>query len=140
MISFKEYFLEGKRYVVTMDFDHNLKFETGKPNQKIVEEFKQLQNEFDVYIVTSRMKTLGSQKEIEQFSEQFGLKPKGIIHIGSKNKADVILQLGSVKHYDDDEKQLNAIKQMNENIELVNTFDESAWKEYVQMMDDEEEI
>lgn len=134
-------FLKGQKPVVTMDFDHNLKFETGKPNKKIIKIFKELQKEYDVYIVTSRLDTLSNKREMEEFAREQGLKPKGILSSGGgKDKVSKVVELGAIAHYDDDDYELEKIEIYNKehgtNIKTINTFNKDAWEEYVKSLDE----
>lgn len=138
MITFLEY-VNGKRQVVTMDFDHNLKFETGKPNEETIRKFKELQDDFDVYIVTTRNESQVSKREIVEFLNDNGLKVKEIIHTNGELKLKTIVDLNSEMHFDDDEKELEKIEQYNKNneknIKTIYTFNEKAWKEYLKQID-----
>jgi hypothetical protein len=133
MLAFKDFF-EGVRPVVTMDFDHNLKFEIGKPNLKTIEKYKELQNDYDVIIITTRIDSKKSREEIIDFLKTHGLLFKDIIHTNGELKLKEILKVGSRIHFDDDELEIEKIKKYNEengtNIKTEYTFDEKAWKEY----------
>jgi len=134
-------FMEGNRPIVTMDFDHNLKFETGKPNISTIKQFKKLQEDYEMVIVTSRLETKNSIEEIKKFLEEYGLIAKRIIHTNKTDKLESIIQLESIMHFDDDENEIKRIKQFNEKnntyIKTRYTFNESAWNEYLEILDKE---
>jgi len=137
-MNFLEY-VEGKLPVVTMDFDHNLMFETGEPNMETVNQFKELQQDYDVYIVTTQIKSSEKLALINKFLYDNGLKAKGVVFTNGKLKSDAVLTLGSTLHFDDDEEELEALKTANPNIKVVNSFNKAKWDEYFSSLYDEDD-
>ena len=137
-MNFLEY-VEGKLPVVTMDFDHNLMFETGEPNMETVNQFKELQQDYDVYIVTTQIKSSEKLALINKFLSDNGLKAKDVFFTNGKLKTDIILSLGSTMHFDDDEEELEALTKVNPNIKVIHTFNKEKWDEYFSSLYDDDD-
>jgi hypothetical protein len=87
--------------VVTVDFDHTLKFETGTPNLATIDRVKALSGA-EVHIVTSRDESEGSRAEIDSFLAEHRIPHQGVHFTNGKDKAQTLLRLGSELHFDDD--------------------------------------
>jgi predicted transcriptional regulator len=127
MMTFMEY-MEGKLPVVTVDFDHTLKLEIGRPNTEMVDIYKELQKDHDMYIVSSRYNTDSSREEIENFLKTNELEVKDIFLVGNdENKVAKVVELEAIAHYDDEEeKVINKLPQgVGHHI-----WDQDAWDEY----------
>jgi len=140
-MTFLEY-ANGKLPVITMDFDHNLKFETGDPNLDTLKQFKELQNDYDIYIVTTRKKTPESVKEVSDFVKEHSLRIKDVIFTNGQMKLNTILKLESIMHFDDDEDEIEEIedynKKNNTSIKTVYTFNKEKWNEYFKSIYDDD--
>ena len=87
--------------VVTVDFDHTLKFETGVPNLATINRVKGLSGA-EVHIVTSRDESEESREEISAFLAEHGIPHQGVHFTNGKDKAPTLARLGSELHFDDD--------------------------------------
>lgn len=95
---------------ITFDFDGTLKGFRG-PNASIIQIFKSHQEQgLRVGIVTSRIKN-PKNTEISDFCAENKIKPAFVIHTNSEDKWMVLKTLGSICHYDDDEWEIEKIKE-----------------------------
>jgi len=120
---------------VSFDFDDTLKTALGNPNDEIVAKFQQhMENDDHIVIVTSRLDSAKSQKEIKTFLQQNGLTAEGIFHTNGEFKAPTLDELEIDVHYDDDEEEL---KQLSSHVQGVNAFTDQAkadWDEYMNQL------
>lgn len=127
-MSFIDYLKEQINHkVITFDFDHTLKFEHGEPNQPIIDKFKELQKNNDVYIITTRYSN--KKNEVIEFVKDHNLKPKDIICTDGKDKIEFLKRLNSELHFDDDDKEIKDAK--NVGINTINAFNQEEWNKYV---------
>ena len=130
------------RLVVTFDFDHTLRYEYsddidrderqfqwGEPNIDSVNMFRKLQDDNDVYIVTTRVESPQSRNQIQEFCKEQVLRPKDIIFTNGNDKLDTLVKLGSNWHFEDDDKEINQIKAAG--IKVADMFNQQAWDKYL---------
>ena len=118
--------------IISFDFDSTLKTALGNPNEEFVGEFRKHMEKGDhIIIVTSRMDSSKSQKEIKSFLQQFGLEAKGIFHTNGNWKAPFLDELNVDIHYDDDEQELNHLSSHVNGINAFNAQAKSDFQEYM---------
>ena len=105
--------------VITFDFDSTLTrvafdpedgcfSRPAGPNLIMVQCLKaHISNGNDVHVVTSRVHSDDSQKEIEDFLMENGIKGVPVHHTGGKPKRDTLKVLLSRRHHDDDQEELD---------------------------------
>jgi len=142
-MAFLKYLKENlTRLVVTFDFDHTLRYEYsdeieheqkqfqwGEPNINSVSMFRKLQDDNDVYIVTTRQGDNLNRTRIQEFCKEQGLRPKDIIFTNGNDKIDTLVNLGSNWHFEDDDKEINQIKSAG--IKVADMFNQQAWDKYL---------
>ena len=126
-MKFKEYLNES---VITMDFDHNLKFEHGGSNMDTVKQYKKLQKDNTIYIVTTRDESAKSTKEIKDFLKKHHLTAKDILYTNGDDKKPTLDKLKSTWHFDDDHYELDRLK-----IKTTHTYNHKEFEKYMDMLD-----
>ena len=109
--------------LVTFDFDDTLtlpiKDEEGywlsgghQPNMETIEMVKEMDGRgHDIAIVTSRTRTPGSDQKIGAFIMEYELPVTQTVFTNGQWKADILEEMGSVLHYDDDLEELSRIEE-----------------------------
>lgn len=98
---------------ITIDFDFTLSLNDGSLNVDTMEKLlPHFQKGDDMFIVTSRMDSEKSRKEIENFLLENKLAVNNIFHT-SGPKIDKLLELKSDIHFDDDKRELDLCKRNN---------------------------
>ena len=121
----------GRKNVVTIDFDHTLKFETGKPNMKTVSMVKKLQSDpnNELFVVTSRKGTSAERREIDKFLKKHGIIVRDVVFTKGRDKVNTLMNMNSTLHFDDDSDELKQIKAKG--ISVIDTFNKREWDLYV---------
>jgi hypothetical protein len=117
--------------IVTIDFDHTLKFETGETNEPTIKQIKALSNCI-LFVVTSRMFSDESLTEIKLFLSEHEIEVEKIIHTNGNSKLEALISLKSELHFEDDIWAIEDLKRDLPNIQIVNCFNLKKWQEYFQ--------
>ena len=108
--------------LVTFDFDDTLtlpiKDKEGywlsggcQPNMETIAIMKEMDGRgYEIAIVTSRPRTAGSDERIGAFIMEHELPITRVVFTNGQWKADILEEMGSVLHYDDDKEELKRIK------------------------------
>ena len=108
--------------LVTFDFDDTLtlpiKDEEGywlsggyQPNPEVIAMAKEMDDRgHDVAIVTSRARTPGNSRKINAFIMEHELPVTRVVYTNGQWKADLLEEMGSVLHYDDNKEELRRIE------------------------------
>ena len=116
--------------MITCDFDHTLKFETGEVNQRTVD----LLSGSQVIIISTRRKTDANLQEIVNFILQNNISVVGIHLVGDEHrKLAKAIEVGSTLHFDDSEEALQLFD--NNGILTVNCFDKEAWETHLKNLE-----
>lgn len=88
----------------------------------------------EVYVVTSRRATGPSVKQVFDYLREWGIleQPQfmGVRFTNGNLKADTLVKLGSVRHYDDDPEELAALPP---EIKSVQAFPHPSWTQTVNL-------
>ena len=118
--------------IITCDFDHTLKFETGEVNQQTLD----LLSAFDaqVIIISTRKNTDVNLQEIVDFILQNNISVVGIHLVGDEHqKLAKAIEVGSTLHFDDSEEALQLFD--NNGILTVNCFDKEVWETHLKNLE-----
>jgi len=131
---------EGEKSpVVTFDFDDTLLktrydedwgiVEDGPKEDIISQLYTSKANGYIIYIVTSRFQEPSDKHypaghpahrtDVQAFVSKHSLPVDGIFFTNGNFKADTLIKLGSIKHFDDDPEEINTIKLKAPEIETV---------------------
>jgi hypothetical protein len=113
--------------VITVDFDDTLEFGNGGTNEKTLEKLREFHKGDTIVIVTSRNFSKSSLENINNFLTEHNIFVSNIIHTNGKLKAEFCKAVGSVKHFDDCEEELEECAKIG--IGTENCFDLEAWRE-----------
>ena len=82
-----------------------------QPNAETIATAKEMDERgHDIAIVTSRTRTPGSDRKIGAFIMEHELPVTQVIFTNGRWKADLLEEMGSVLHYDDNKEELQRIK------------------------------
>jgi len=116
--------------MITCDFDHTLKFETGEVNQNTID----LLSGSQVIIISTRRKTDANLQEIVNFILQNNISVVGIHLVGDEHqKLAKAIEVGSTLHFDDSEEALQLFD--NNDILTVNCFNKEAWETHLKNLE-----
>ena len=115
--------------LVTVDFDHTLRFEHGGANEKTLARVAELAAAgAKVIVVTSRQDSPGSRDEIWSFLGEHGIQAEDVIHTNGEDKAPVLARLGSDLHIDDDPHEIAVCDDAG--IPCEDAFDPDEWNKW----------
>jgi len=115
--------------VITIDFDHTLEFENGGPNMDTINILRNEHVGDTLIIITSRNFSLASMENITNFLEEHRIFVSNIIHTNGHPKVDFCKAMKSVKHFDDDEGELEMCEAVG--IKGVNCFNKDIWDKHL---------
>jgi len=118
--------------IITCDFDHTLKFETGEANQQTLD----LLSAFDarVIIISTRRDTDINRQEIVDFLKENNILITAIHLVKDEHqKLAKAIEVGSSLHFDDSEEALQLFD--NNGILTVNCFDKEVWETHLKNLE-----
>jgi acid phosphatase class B len=140
-MSFSDFLVEGVK--VSFDMDDTLAFNSDEgpiPREKYINAFKDHVNNGDtVMVITSRNESPADRKQIEGFLKSVGLPQVPVFYSNGDLKAKVIQDQGVNLHYDDDNREHKALKQIG--VKYVSSFDDDLvklWQRHHEMTIDYE--
>ena len=113
--------------VITVDFDHTLRFENGKPNTQTIEQLRDEHPNNRIIIVTARQWCIESAQQIMEFGLEHDLYIDNIIHTDLLPKGPFCKAVGSIRHFDDCQRELKSCQEYG--IDTVDCFRADVWAE-----------
>ena len=110
------------KQIITFDFDDTLCMSDGTPNMPMLDLVRKYAEEgFKCYIVTARNKKHESLKwmqknspnrvAVKDFIKEYDLPIKQCHFTNHEPKGPVLNKIGSIKHYDDHDEQIESAKE-----------------------------
>lgn len=132
-MSFSNFLVEGTK--VSFDLDDTLGFNSDDgpiPRPKYIKAFKDhVENGDTVIIVTSRRESEDDRRQVKGFLKSMNLPEVPIYYTNGDLKAKTIKAQDVNLHYDDDNREHQALKKIG--IKYVSSFDDDLvkmWKKY----------
>ena len=113
--------------LITIDFDHTLKFEVGGPNMDTIDFINTLEGDIEFAIVTSRTESEESREEIFAFLKEFKIPFREVVFTNG-DKLQTLLAMKSDLHLDDDLFELQDCKKAG--IETRLCYNKEKWDEH----------
>jgi hypothetical protein len=113
--------------LITIDFDHTLKFEVGGPNMDTIDFINTLEGDIEFAIVTSRTESEESREEIFAFLKEFKIPFREVVFTNG-DKLQTLLAMKSDLHLDDDLFELQSCKKAG--IETRLCYNKEKWDEH----------
>jgi len=116
--------------IVSFDFDHTLRFETGELNTTtMLDLHKHIDAGDEVWIISSRPAIKENRDFLEAFCKEHAPTVAGIRLTDGHLKIHTLNEIGSTKHFDDDPDELLHCHEWG--IMGVDCFNQAKWNEHL---------
>lgn len=118
--------------IITCDFDHTLRFETGEVNQQTLD----LLSAFDaqIIIISTRRDTDINRQEIVDFLTEHNILTTAIHLVRDEHqKLAKAIEVNSTLHLEDSDEAIKLFDKAGKFV--VNCFDKEAWKTHLKNLE-----